>query len=347
MKDLWNKLINRYGYPKVFIVIFLVVLLATAIVQQQSIPGLLRDSLVRIGMNSVLVLALVPGIVSGTGLNFALSIGIICGLLAGCMAIELDLRGMTAFMFAVIASVPMSGIAGYLYSKLINRVKGDEMTIATYMGWAVVFLMSIAWLLLPFKSPEMIWAIGGKGLRQTISLAGRYDKILDNWMNIKFMDMNIPVGTLIFFGIFCFLMWLFLKSKTGAAMIAAGDNPKFAEASGINVDKQRTVGMVISTILGGIGILLYAQSYGFFQLYQGPLMMPFVAISAILIGGATSKKATISNVISGVVLFQMLLTISLPVINKMMPEGNLSEVIRIIVQNGVILYALTKVGGND
>ncbi|MGE5678111.1 MAG: ABC transporter permease subunit [Pseudomonadota bacterium] len=347
MRSLWNKAISRYGYPKVFIVIFLVILLAAAIVQQQSIPGLLRDSLVRIGMNSILVLAMVPCIVSGTGLNFGLSIGIICGLVAGCMAIEFDLRGMTAFMFAVVASIPMSATSGYLYGKLINKVKGDEMTIGTYIGWAVVFLMSIAWLLLPFKSPEMIWAIGGKGLRQTISLAGRYDKILDNWLGIKFMDMNIPVGTLLFFGLFCFLMWIFTKSKTGAAMIAAGDNPKFAEASGINVDKQRTIGMVLSTILGGIGILVYAQSYGFFQLYQGPLMMPFVAISAILIGGATAKKATISNVISGVVLFQMLLTISLPVINKMMPEGNLSEVIRIIVQNGVILYALTKVGGNE
>lgn len=347
MRSMWNKVTSKYGYPKVFIVIFLVILLVAAVIQQQNIPGLLRDSVVRIGMNSILVLAMVPSIVSGTGLNFGLSIGIICGLLAGCMAIELDLHGMTAFMFAVFASVPMSAITGYLYAKLINRVKGDEMTIGTYMGWAVVFLMSIAWLLLPFKSPEMIWAIGGKGLRQTISLAGRYDKILDNWLNIKFMDMNIPIGTIIFFAIFCFLVWIFMKSKTGAAMIAAGDNPKFAEASGIDVDRQRTVGMIISNILGGIGILVYAQSYGFFQLYQGPLMMPFVAISAILIGGATAKKATISNVISGVILFQMLLTISLPVINKMMPEGNLSEVIRIIVQNGVILYALTKVGGND
>lgn len=347
MKSIWNKLTSKYGYPKVFIVIFLVLLIITAIIQKQNIPGLFRDSLVRIGMNSVLVLAMVPSIVSGNGLNFALSIGIICGLLAGCMSIEMDMRGMSAFLAAVFMSIPLSAVSGYFYSLLINRVKGDEMTIGTYMGWAVVFLMSIAWLLLPFKSPEMIWAIGGKGLRQTISLAGRYDKVLDNFMDIKLFDMNIPVGTLLFFGILCFLMWLFLRSKTGAAMLASGDNPKFAAASGINVDKHRTIGIVLSTILGGIGILVYAQSYGFFQLYQGPLMMPFVAISAILLGGATARKASISNVISGVILFQMLLTISLPTINKMMPEGNLSEVVRIIVQNGVILYALTKVGGND
>ena len=347
MKNLWNKLTSRYGYPKLFISIFLLLLLVMAVIQKQDIPGLLRDSTVRIGMNSILVLAMVPSIIAGTGLNFSLSLGILCGLIAGCLAIELNLTGMTAFLSAIFITIPLAAIAGYFYSHLLNKVKGEEMTIGTYMGFSMVQLMSIVWLIMPFKSPEMIWAIGGKGLRVTISLAGRFDKILDNFMDIKFMDMNIPIGTFLFFGLLCLLMSLFLKSKTGAAMVAAGDNPKFAVASGINVDAQRTIGIMLSMILGGVGILVYAQSYGFFQLYQGPLMMPFVAISAILIGGATAKKATLSNVISGVILFQALLTIALPVINKVMPEGNLSEVIRIIVQNGVILYALTKVGGNE
>jgi len=32
----------------------------------------------------------------------------------------------------------------------------------------------------------------------------------------------------------------------------------------------------------------------------------------------------------------------------MIPEGaNLSEIVRLIVSNGVILYALTKVGGDE
>lgn len=348
MKDIWNKLTDRYGYPKVFISIFLIILVITAMVQKQDTTGLLRDSLVRIGMNSILVLAMVPSIVSGTGLNFSLSIGILCGILAGCMAIEMKLVGMTAFVVAVLITIPLAAVSGYLYSLLLNRVKGDEMTIATYMGFSIVSLMCIGWLLLPFKNPDMIWAIGGRGLRVTITLADKYDKVLDELINTeKLLGISLPIGTLLFFGILCAFMWLFMKSKTGAAMLAAGDNPKFAAASGINVDKQRTIGTMISMVLGGIGIIVYAQSFGFFQLYQGPLMMPFAAIAAILIGGATAKKASISNVISGLVLFQALLTISLPVINKMMPEGNLSEVIRIIVSNGVILYALTKVGGSD
>ena len=347
MKDLWKKYTDRYGYPKVFITLFLVLLIIVAVIQKQNIPDLLIDSLVRIGMNSILVLAMVPGIISGTGLNFALSLGILCGIVAGCIAIELKLVGFAAFIVAVFITIPLAAMVGYLYAVLLNRVKGDEMTVGTYMGFSMVSLMSIGWLILPFKNPDMIWAIGGKGLRVTITLADKYDKVLDNLIKFEVFDRNLPIGTLMFFGLLCFLMWLFLKSKTGAAMVAAGDNQKFAEASGINVNSQRTIGVIISMVLGGIGIIVYAQSYGFFQLYQGPLMMPFVAISAILIGGATAKKASIGNVISGLILFQALLTISLPVINKMMPEGNLSEVIRIIVSNGVILYALTKVGGNE
>ncbi|WP_422446206.1 ABC transporter permease subunit [Thermoanaerobacterium sp. DL9XJH110] len=347
MKELWKKITDRYDYPKILITMFLTLLCALAVVQKQNVPGLLKDSLVRVGMNGILVLAMVPGIVSGTGLNFGLSIGILCGLLAGCISIELKLTGMTAFIAAVLISIPVSAVAGYAYGLLLNRVKGDEMTVGTYMGFSIVSLMCIGWLLLPFKNPDMIWAIGGRGLRTTIALAGKFHKVLDGFLSFKLLGEPVPTGTLLFFALGCLLMGLFLKSKTGVAMMAAGDNPRFAAANGINVDRQRIIGTMLSMITGGIGILVYAQSFGFFQLYTGPLMMPFVAISAILIGGATAKKASISNVVTGTVLFQTLLTISLPVINKMMPEGNLSEVIRLIVSNGVILYALTKAGGSD
>ena len=45
-------------------------------------------------------------------------------------------------------------------------------------------------------------------------------------------------------------------------MSAAGENP-FTRAAGINVDKMRIIGTAISTALGAIGIIVYAQSYGF------------------------------------------------------------------------------------
>ncbi|MEI3168706.1 MAG: hypothetical protein V8S58_12760 [Lachnospiraceae bacterium] len=89
---------------------------------------------------------------------------------------------------------------------------------------------------------------------------------------------------------------------------------------------------------------MYAQSYGFFQYYMAPLNMAFIAVAAILIGGATVNRAGIFNVILGTILYQSIMTFTLPIANVIMPEGSLSEIVRIIIRNGIILYALTKAG---
>ena len=67
--------------------------------------------------------------------------------------------------------------------------------------------------------------------------------------------------------------------------------------------------------------------------------MPTVA--AILIGGALVNKATIGNVIIGTILFQGMVTMTPTVMNAMV-HMDMSEVIRIIVSNGMVLYALTR-----
>jgi len=136
-------------------------------------------------------------------------------------------------------------------------------------------------------------------------------------------------------------MWLFLRTKTGTAMTAVGSNPIYARASGISVDRMRTISVVLSTLLGAVGILVYEQSFGFIQLYTAPLTMPLAAVAAILIGGASINKASMLNVVVGAFLFQGLLTMTPSVINSAL-QTDMSEVIRIIVSNGMILYALTR-----
>lgn len=75
---------------------------------------------------------------------------------------------------------------------------------------------------------------------------------------------------------------------------------------------------------------------------MGPFYMAFPAVAAILIGGASVKKASIMNVVVGTFPFQGILTMTPSVINSMI-QTDMSEVIRIIVSNGMILYALTRV----
>lgn len=342
-----KKSVSGLGIPRLIIISFLITLCLMAIMLKLNLSDLLSDTLIRTGMNGVLVLAMVPGILCGIGLNFGLPLGIVCGLIGGLISIEMNLTGIAAITAAIVISLPIAAVVGISYGQLLNRVKGSEMMVATYVGFSAVSLMCIGWLLLPFQSPEIKWPIG-QGLRTTIALSNQYDKILDSAFAFNVFGITIPTGLLLFFLFSCFLMALFLRSKTGMAMKAAGDNPKFAIASGIDVDKQRIIGTALSTVLGAIGIIVYAQSFGFYQLYQAPMMMGFAAVAAVLIGGASAKRANMIHVILGTFLFQGLLTISLPVANKIITEGNLSEVLRIIVQNGIILYALTKVtSGGD
>ena len=99
--------------------------------------------------------------------------------------------------------------------------------------------------------------------------------------------------------------------------------------------------MIISTWLAAIGILVYEQGFGFIQLYMAPFYMAMPAVSAILIGGASVNKASITNVIIGTILFQGIVTMTPTVMNNMV-HMDMSEVIRMIASNGMILYALTR-----
>ena len=77
-----GKLIRRMGIPTFAVSALLLVVLIAAYVMGQSLPVLFTDILRRVGMNGILVLAMVPSIKSGVGPNFALPIGIVGGLFA-------------------------------------------------------------------------------------------------------------------------------------------------------------------------------------------------------------------------------------------------------------------------
>ena len=49
----------------------------------------------------------------------------------------------------------------------------------------------------------------------------------------------------------------------------------------------------------------------------------------------------------GTFLFQGILALGLPVANQFIPEGNLSEVMRLIISNGIIIYALAQTKEGD
>ena len=343
-------LVNKISLPTIIIAAFLAFILILGHFMGLSVATLLSDTVKRAGMNGILVLAMLPSIQSGTGPNFALPVGIECGLFAIVCTIEFGFTGWSWFFVSIVLATIFATIVGYAYGKLINAVKGSEMTIATYTGFSIVAFMCLIWLLVPFKSPNMGWFIG-QGLRETIQLdVIGANMILNNFLGFSIgPNFYFPTGMILFFLLFCGIVWAFFQSKPGIAISAVGSSNSFSAASGLNINRNRILANVLSTILGAIGIVVYSQSYGYAQLYNAPLTMAFAAVAAILIGGASASRAKVSHVILGVFLFQGLLTSALPVANRVFAGTDLSEVMRMVIQNGIILYALTQVrkGGKE
>jgi simple sugar transport system permease protein len=347
------QVLRRLGLTRTVLLVFLVLIWGVSLTSTDlDFSILFSDCLVRTGMNGVLVLALVPAVRAGVGLNFGLPLGIVCGLLGMVLLMDADVRGYSSMFGAMALGGSLGAVVGFFYARLLERVKGQEMMVGIYVGFAAVAGASIFWLMVPVKNPELVWPLGGEGLRNTLVLKDYYTQFLDRIGSIPLGRGFIPTGLLVFWLLGCWLMALFLRTRLGLALTAAGQNPRFAESSGVNVTRMRTLGVVLSTALGAIGIVVFSQSYGFVQLYKAPLLMAFPTVAALLIGGATVRHATIAHVVIGTFLFQSVLTSSLPVVNELVAKGghgtelgNIPEIARLIISNGIILYALTRKEG--
>ncbi len=352
--------ISKFGLPRIIITGFFIFLVIAAGFFNMNLPQLLGDCVRRWGMYGILALAMVPAVQCGIGLNFGISMGIVGGLLGGICVIEFRVAQIpalvaispmfaqwVAILLAILIGVVLSVGIGYLYGLLLNQVKGSEMTVTTYVGFSIIAFMNMIWIALPVKNGDLMWPNAGQGVRNTISLEASFSETMNKTLAFSIGSFEVPTGLVLFFLFICLLVWLFMRSKTGMAMSAAGANPVFAKAAGINVNKMRLIGTTLSTVLAAVGIIVYAQGFGFMQLYNGPMMMGFTSVAAILIGGASPRSARISHVLLGTFLFQGIMTLGLPVANQFIPESNLSEVMRLVISNGIILYALAQAKGGS
>lgn len=329
--------------PQAIMLAYLSLLLISISFIDISISEIINESFVKWVMNGIMVLSLVPMINVGAGRNFGLPIGISAGLIGMLISIEFKLISWTGLIVAVILGVVISVLFGYLYSLVLNRLEGNEEIIGTFAGYSFISLMNIFWTMAPFKNRQMLYPIGGKGLRPKISLNDYFLQVLDNSFNINIGQITIPLGLIGFFIILSLIVHVFSKTKMGHIMDAVAENEIFSKLSGINPSKYRTYAVIFSTALAAVGIIVYSQSYGFVHLYDGPLMMTFPAISAIVIGGASKNKATVFHALLGSYLYQTTYLLSVPIANALMiPE--MSEVIRMVVTNSIILYAFLYEG---
>ncbi len=330
-----NKKINP---PQLIMAVYMLVLLAVTVMIDMNLADIINDALIKWAMNGVIVLSLIPMINVGAGRNFGMAVGLSAGLLGMVFAVNLRFTSWTGFFSSIAAGSLIAAVLGFFYAKILNRLKMNEEIVGTFVGYSFIPIMNIFYTFVPVTNRQMLYPIGGQGLRPKVNLDIYFGQVLDNLWQIKIGKLVIPLGLLLFLWGTGILLWAFSKTRTGMIFSAIAENERFVQISGISVNKYRTIGIVMSTVLAAFGVVVYSQSYGILHLYDGPFMMSFPAVSAIVIGGAGKKKATVVNALAGTFLYQTTYLLSIPVANALLiPE--MAEILRTIVTSGIILYA--------
>ena len=347
MMERFRKAVDKIGSARFVMVLFLLFLVVMVFAKQLDAAYLFSNALLHIGMSSFFVLSMVVTIITGTGLNFGLPLGLIAGLFAGVLTLEWKMTGWAGVLTAIALAMVFGAIVGFLYGRILVHVKGSEMVVGNYIGQAFTFLMCIAWMFLPFTNKKLTLVVTGFGLKEQVPILEYYAGIIDNFLSIHIGSLVVPLGMFLIFGFAAFLVWLLFRTRYGIGMSVSGANPKFARSLGINEDNVRVLGSTIASMLAAVGIIIYSQSYGYYMIYTTPKSMAFPPMAAILIGGASTKRASLSNVIIGLVIYYTIITLASPVAGALFAGDSISEPLRVVIQNGVVLYSLTKIGEGE
>lgn len=327
--------------PTRIMLVFLVVLLTLALKAGIDPARLAGDALRKLGMSAVLVLSLVPMMRAGMGLNFGMPIGVSAGLLGMCLSMNARLTGVAGFAAAIGGAVAVGSLFGYVYGRILNVAKGREEVAGVFLGYAFLPLMSVFWTLAPFSNRKMLYPVGGQGLRPRIGLDPFFAGVLDKGFDLTVGGVAVPLGLLLFAGVLLALVALFYATATGKTFSVVGENERYARILGISVEGRRIASAILSTVLAAVGICVYAQSYGFAELYESASVMTFPAVCALLVGGASRWRAGAANALLGVAIYQTMYLLSTPVANAYLASET-TELFRMVVTNGVILYAFLR-----
>lgn len=154
------------------------------------------------------------------------------------------------------------------------------------------------------------------------------------------MLTQIPVVTCILVIVICGFIVYLGRTKLGSDIRAVGQSIPIAQASGISVNKIRIIAVVISTVIAALGQIIYLQNLGTFTTYSAHEQIGTFSIAALLVGGASIKKAGIGHAILGGILFHLMFIVA-PIAGKnIFNDAQIGEYFRVFASYAVIALAL-------
>ena len=335
----WGSILRQASVPIMFIIICAICIPISGL----SANMLINEIVTRMGRNSFLILSLLIPIMAGMGLNFGMTLGAMAAEIALILVSDWQIVGIPGMVLAVIVSIPISSLLGIFCGKILNEAKGREMITSYIMSFFVngIYQLVVLYLMgsiIPIKHTS-IKLPRGYGIRNTVSLLGMRQK-LDNLLAINVAGVKIPVLTFIIIGLLCFFIVWFRRTKLGQDMRAVGQDMEVARDAGINVERTRIISIVMSTVLAGIGMVIYLQNMGNIATYSAHSQIGMFCIAALLVGGASVDRASIGNVFLGVILFHTMFIVAPRAGAYITGDSMIGEYFRVFVSYAVITVAL-------
>ena len=333
----------RFFMENAVVIIFLVITALAVKPSGLSLKYIGQEMLIRLGRNSFLVLALLLPIYAGMGLNFGMTLGAMSGQIGLIFAINWNVMGVPGLIFAALLGTPISIFMGWVCGVILNRAKGREMVTGYMLAFFIngIYQLIVLYLMgsvIPIRSPAILLS-RGYGIRNTLNLQG-VRQSLDTMLMLRTGLFEVPVGTYLVIAVLCvFVVW-FKKTKLGQDMRAVGHDMAVAEAAGIPVDRTRIIATIISTVLASYGQIIFLQNMGNVATYNAHDQTSFFAVAAILVGGASVKKATLPNVFIGVILLHLLFVVSPRAGQNLFGSAMIGEYFRQFIGYGVIALSL-------
>lgn len=152
--------------------------------------------------------------------------------------------------------------------------------------------------------------------------------------------VKVPLFTAALIAFVCLINAYISKTKLGQDIRTCGQDMQVAAAAGIKVARTRIIATVISTIFASWGQIIYLQNMGLVNTYTSHEQVGMYAVAALLVGGASIKKATISQVFLGALLFHVLF-FTMPLAGlKLFSDAQIGEYFRVFISYGVIAASL-------
>ena len=167
------------------------------------------------------------------------------------------------------------------------------------------------------------------------------------FVTAAFSMVSVPMVTFLIVALLCVFNNAIMKTRIGQQFRAVGQNRTVANAAGINVDRVRVIAIIISTVLAGWGQLIFVQNMGSFQTYGAHEQVGLYAGAAILVGGASIKKATNGQALLGCILFHLLFIVAPSAGKNLFGDAAIGEYFRVFISYGVIALALVMYAWGD